>query len=157
ARRPAPWNRSSEAPRRGRRRGPCVARTRPRRPPAGPASRGSAGSRARPTRRPGHRARRRAWGRRASRPRGRPVRPGGRAPSPRREPAGPTGSPAAGPTPGRLRGSRDWSVRRVGVLGRQRLDQGVVLVDLAELGCTTGGAEVVEELDVGLVVVLPLL
>src|SRR3954453_14309426 len=51
-----------------------------------------------------------------------------------------------------------WSVSRlVGVdVGGQSGHQGVVLVDLADLGGTTGRAEIVEELDVGLVVVLPL-
>jgi len=43
------------------------------------------------------------------------------------------------------------------LLRRQRGDQGVVLRDLAELGGATGASEVVEELDVGLVEVLPLL
>src|SRR5680860_378866 len=42
-------------------------------------------------------------------------------------------------------------------LRRERSDQGVVLGDLAELGCAAGASEVVEELDVGLVEVLPLL
>src|SRR5680860_1597307 len=42
------------------------------------------------------------------------------------------------------------------LLRRQRHDQGVVLRDLAELGGATGASEVVEELDVGLVEVLPL-
>src|SRR3954451_15540423 len=40
---------------------------------------------------------------------------------------------------------------------RECSDDRVVLVDLADLGRPTGRAEVVEELDVGLVVVLPLL
>src|SRR4029453_10284875 len=43
------------------------------------------------------------------------------------------------------------------LLRRQRGDEGVVLVDHAHLGGATGRAEVVEELDVRLVVVLPLL
>src|SRR5680860_280395 len=43
------------------------------------------------------------------------------------------------------------------LLRRQRHDQGVVLRDLAELGGATGASQVVEELDVGLVEVLPLL
>src|SRR4051812_25863953 len=45
----------------------------------------------------------------------------------------------------------------VGVdVSRQPRDERVVLVDLADLGGAPGRAEVVEELDVGLVVVLPL-
>src|SRR4051794_14962415 len=43
------------------------------------------------------------------------------------------------------------------VLRRERGDHRVVLVDLAQLGRAARGAEIVEEVDVGLVVVLPLL
>src|SRR3954471_15287493 len=45
---------------------------------------------------------------------------------------------------------------RSAVLRRQRCDEGVVPLDQAELGGATGRAELVEELDVRLVVVLPL-
>src|SRR4051794_10534287 len=43
------------------------------------------------------------------------------------------------------------------LLRRERCDQSVVVVDLAELGRAAGRAEVVEEVDVGVVVALPLL
>src|SRR6185295_2980675 len=74
---------------------------------------------------------------------------------PRRAPhtgrGGPRGSRAAGP-----RGRRQpWSV--LGRLGRQGGHERVVLVDLADLGRAARRPEVVEELDVRLVVVLPLL
>src|SRR5665647_3582694 len=51
-------------------------------------------------------------------------------------------------------GSGGWPCQ---VWGGERSDKGVVLGDLAEFGGTAGASEVVEELDVGLVEVLPLL
>src|SRR3712207_4655125 len=67
---------------------------------------------------------------------------------------------AAPPDPGKGGTSKGW-ITRPGSLGLglrwERLDQRVVLVDDAHLRRATGGAKVVEEVHVGVVVVLPLL
>src|SRR4029079_3753225 len=100
--------------------------------------------------------------------RGRRSRRDGRARSRRTAPAGPRGSRAAAAGPPPSRGSspgsggvrprlHGWSSCSGGVLlRRQGGDQRVVLRDEPELGGAAGRAEVVEELDVRLVVVLPL-
>ena len=95
---------------------------------------------ARPARRPGS-------GRPGCRPRGRRCRPGA------------AGARSAWPvslSQGKS-GSREETVRAglrslVVLLRRERRDELVVLVDLAHLGRTAGRAEVVEEVDVGVVV-----
>src|SRR4051794_20059780 len=117
--------------------------------------RSSAGSPASPPHPAAPPARPPGWGRRGCRPRGRRSRRDGPAPARRGRAGGPRGSPGAGwrrcGRPGRPGGSV------VLVLRLEGGDHRVVLVDLTHLGRATGRAEVVEELDVRLVVVLPLL
>src|SRR5690606_16022124 len=67
---------------------------------------------------------------------------------PWRQPGCPTGSRGTGPRPGRS---------SFLVLGRERGDERMVLVDLTQTGGTAGGTEIVEEVHVGVVVLLPLL
>src|SRR5262249_3975404 len=139
--------------RRGRRGG---ARTRPPPPHAGPRCPRSADSRARPRRPPAP-----PGAGPASDPPGCPwtgprCRRGGRARWRRTAAASPRGSPA---TPGTVtpRPAPGRSVDLAHLLRRQRGDHRVVLGDDAELGRAARRPEVVEELDVGLVVVGPLL
>src|SRR5918994_6164130 len=149
--RPAPWSRSSEALRPVRPwRCPTAGRTSRRRPVVAPACHGSPGTPARRRQQSARYEQRTAWGRSACRPRDRRVRPRGRPPVPAAVRADPRESPVGRALP------RSASVR-ARLLRRQGRDQRVVLVDCTELGRPARGAEVVEELGVGLGVVLPLL
>src|SRR6478735_8951568 len=115
----------------------------------------SAGSPGRRPPRPAPGVRPRGSGRPGYRPTGRRCPPDARPLAPCTARASPTGSPE-----GRAR-ARARRARRapslVVFLRRQRLDERVVLVDDAELRGAAGAAEVVEGLDVGVVVVGPLL
>src|SRR5690606_35553038 len=94
----------------------------------------------------------------AYRSRGRRCRPRARALDRRTRSACPTESQGAWTRPRRGPGSaRDPARGSLLVLRRQSSDHRVVLVEHAHLGGTTGRTAVVEEVDVGVVVVLPLL
>src|SRR5687767_135028 len=63
----------------------------------------------------------------------------------------------AGPPPMTRASTATSECSAMGILRRERFDDGVVLVDDADLGGAAGRSDVVEELDVGPVVVRPLL
>src|SRR6266571_6946 len=145
ATRSVPWSRSAAAPHRGlrSRRGSAPAMRRRRR--AASASRPRSGTRGNSRRRPAHPGRRRGQDRPGCRSTGQRARRGVRRPVPWPAPVPPRGTGAAA-----------WPESALYLLRRQGGDQRVILGDLADLRRAARRADVVEELDVRLVVVLPL-